>query len=111
MFDLSEQIRLPRYELKLPDGVVKSYDPLLVGYKLQTIEGEVDPAKIQECINIIFEIDVEALTAIQILEDFAKFSTEHLEDTLKKVLGRESSSITTSASRHKILENSPEKST
>jgi len=91
MFDLGVQQQLPRYELKLVDGTTKSYDSLLIGYKLQELEGETEPAKIRTFINELLSIEVDAIAAIQILDDFATFSSEFLEEPLKKVLGRQSS--------------------
>ena len=111
MFDLSTQVVLPRYELKLASGETKSYDSLLVGYKLHTIEGETNPEKIQACVNAAFGIEIDALATFQLLEDFTSFSEQHLEEPLKKVLGRESSSTTTSDSRPENSTNSVPKNT
>ena len=111
MFDLSTQGTIPRYELKLPDGEVKSYDALLIGYKLQVIEGEIDPATIQQFVCTVLEIEVNSLQALQILDDFTTFAAEHLEGTLKKVFGRASSSTITSDSRPESSENSNQPST
>jgi len=105
MLDLGAQTTIPRYELKLKDGTTKSYDSLLLGYKLQDFEGEVDPEKIMEVINKLFDVDVDALAAIQILEDFTAFSIDHLEEPLKKVFGRELSSTTTTDSRPESSES------
>lgn len=111
MLDLSTQVTLPRYELKLANGEVKSYDPILIGYKLQDLEGESEPEAIQQSINTIFELQVDAFQALQILENFTAFTAEHLEEALKKVFGREPSSTTTSDSRPENSENSNQQST
>jgi len=87
MLELDEQ--LPNYELKLADGTVKSYDLLLLSYKLRALDGEEDPAKIREIINKVFEIEVDAFDAMRIVKDFTAFSEEHLEGPLKKVFGPE----------------------
>ena len=105
MLDLNELPKLPRYEIKLADGTVKSYDSLLTVYSLQTIEGETEPLVIQSCVNKVFDLDVDAFTAIRILEDFTTFSEQNLEEPLKKVFGRELSSTTTMDSRPENSEN------
>lgn len=106
MLDLSTQPPLPRYEVKLADGTVKSYDAVLLSYNLRDLEGEENPAKILEFVNKTFELNVDALTALQILDDFTEFSTKHLEEPLKKVFGRVLSSTTTTGSPPENSENS-----
>lgn len=99
MLDLKEQPQLPNYELKLGDGTMKSYDSILVSYGLKDLDGVEDPAKVQEIVNRVFEIEVDALTSMIILRDFIKFEEEHLEEPLKKVFGRELFSVTSTVSR------------
>ena len=113
MFDLGTQTTIPRYEVKLPNGETKSYDALLLGYKLRLLEGEDDPAKIQTCVNTAFEFEIEldSLASFQLLEDFTEFAAQHLEEPLKKVFGRESSSTSISDSRPKNVEPSVPKNT
>lgn len=111
MFDLNEQPQLPSYELKLRDGSVKSFDPLLVSYKLRVLDEEVDPVKIQGIINKVFEIDVDAISAMLIVKDFTEFSEEHLEEPLKKVFGAEPFSATSTDSAPVNSENSNQPST
>jgi len=103
MLDLSTLPKLPNYEFKLHDGTVRSYDALLIGYALRILEGEKEPQVIKAAVNKVLEIDVDAVTAIQILDDFTKFSAEFLEEPLKNALGREPSSSTTSDSGPAIL--------
>lgn len=111
MFDLSEQTQIPNYELKLRDGTHKSYDTVLLSYKLRSLDGEEDPAKLQEVVNTAFEIEVDALTAMLIIQNFTTFSDEHLEEPLKKVLGAEPSSTTSTVSRPESVANSPPQNT
>lgn len=99
MLDLNEQPSLPRYELKLTAGEVKSFDLLLLSYELRALDGELDPTKIQVIVNKVFELDVDAFTAMVIIKDFTGFSEEHLEEPLKKVFGRELSLTTSTDSR------------
>jgi len=99
MLDLNDQLTPPRYELKLTDGEVKSYDSLLLSYGLRTLDAEGDPAKIQEVVNKLFDIDVDSFTTLNILNDFTTFAEETLEEPLKKVFGREFFSTTSTASR------------
>lgn len=99
MLDLNEQPTIPRYELKLADGATKSYDALLISYNLRTLDAEGDPAKIQQAVNQLFEIEVDSFAALAILYDFTAFAEEHLEEPLKKVFGRELSLTTSTASR------------
>lgn len=87
MLELNEQ--LPNYELKLVTGEVKSFDLLLLSYKLRVLDGEEDPAEIREIINKVFEIEVDAFSAMCIIKDFTEFSEAHLEEPLKKVFGAE----------------------
>lgn len=89
MLDLNEQPQLPEYILKLRDGVTKSFDLLLLSYKLRVLDGEEDAAKIREIVNQVFEIDIDAFDAMVIIKDFTAFSAEHLEEPLKKVFGAE----------------------
>lgn len=105
MLDLTEQPVVPRYEVKLADGSIKSYDAVLVGFQLQKIEGVEDPGKIQTAVNAIFDIDVDGLTALVILDDFLTFSKEHLEEPLKNLSRREPSSTTSTDSRPENSEN------
>lgn len=111
MLDLNEQPQLPNYELKLKDGSTKSHDLLLLSYKLRALDGEKDPAKIQEIVNEVFEIDVDALSAMIIIKDFTEFSEAHLEEPLKKVFGAELSSVITTGSAPENSENSNQQNT
>lgn len=99
MLDLTERPPVPKYEIKLADGSVKSYDAAIAGYQLQKVEGVEDPAKIQNVVNAIFDIDVDALTALTVLDDFLTFSEAHLEEPLKNISRREPSSTTSTDSR------------
>jgi len=99
MFDLSAEPDLPRYELKTRDGEVKSYDPVLIAYNLRGLEKEEDPAKVRKTVCEVFAVDVTALDALTILENFLKFTEECLEEPLKKVFGRVLSSTTSTGSR------------
>ncbi|KKM14032.1 hypothetical protein LCGC14_1710250 [marine sediment metagenome] len=99
MLDLNEQPSLPNYELKLKDGTVKSYDSLILSYAMRALDGEANPTKIQETINQVFDIDVDAFAAMVIMNDFVIFAEAELEEPLKKVFGRELSSTITTASR------------
>jgi len=89
MLDLNEQPNLPRFELKMPDGEVKSYDTLLLSYQLKVLDEEKDPAKIHEFINKAFEINVDAWPAMIILKEFTEFAEKYLEEPLKKVFGEQ----------------------
>lgn len=99
MLDLNEQPKLPSYELKTPTGEIKSYDTLLISYALRVLDKEKDPAKIQELINKTFEIEVDAFTALTILQDFTEFAEANLEEPLKKVFGPELCSSISTGSR------------
>ena len=111
MFDLNEQPSLPEYELKLKSGETKSFDTLLISYKLQALDGEKDPEKIQEIINKAFEVNVDSFTAMIILKDFTAFSEQHLEEPLKKVFGPELFSAISMGSRPKSSDDSVQPST
>lgn len=111
MLDLNEQPSLPEYELKLKDGETKSFDTLLLSYKLQALDGEKNPEKIQEIINKAFEVNVDGFTALVILKDFTEFSEQHLEEPLKKVFGPELFSAISMGSRPKSSETSVQPST
>jgi len=111
MFDLDAQEKLPRYELKLPGGEIKSYDSLLIGFKLHSLEGETDPEKIRAHVNEVFELELDAFAAFQLLEDFTTFAEQNLEEPLKKVFGRESSSTIISDSRPENLTPSNQSNT
>lgn len=91
MFDLTSQLAIPPYELKLRDGTVKQYDACLIAWQLQGLEGIDDLAQIKATINAVFVIEVDSYTAMQILNDFTAFATSTLEEPLKNVLGREQS--------------------
>ena len=106
MLDLNEQPDLPRFELKTLDGEVKSYDTLLISNQLRALDGEKDPAKIQEIINKVFEVNVDAWTTMIILKEFTTFAGEHLEEPLKKVFGQELSSAISMGSRPPSSETS-----
>jgi hypothetical protein len=96
MFDLNELPKIPRYEMKLPSGELKSYDPVSLSYKLRVLEGEDDPDVIGKVVCEVFEISVDGFTAAAILKDFFAFATANLEEPLKKVFGQGlSSTITT----------------
>ena len=111
MFDLNEQPTLPRYELKVVGGGVKSYDAILVSFDLRVLDGERDPTKIREVVNRIFEVDVDALSAMSILQNFVEFEEAHLEEPLKKVFGAELFSTTSTGSRPENTENSEQPNT
>lgn len=87
MLDLNEQPKLSNYELKLLDGETKSYDTLLISYALRVLDVEKDPTEIQKVICQVFEVDVDAFTAMVILKDFTEFAEANLEGPLKKVFG------------------------
>lgn len=110
MLDLNEQPQIPKYELKLLDGTVKSYDPVLLSFELRALDGEKDPAKIQAIVNGVFAIDVDALAAMVIVKDFTAFSEEHLEGPLKKVFGAVPSSAISTGSAPENSENSSQPS-
>lgn len=98
MLDLNEQPKLPPFELKTTTGETKSYDTLLISYALRSLDAEQDPAAIQTTVNRVFEVDVDAWTAMVILKEFTDFAEEHLEEPLKKVFGRELYSATSTDS-------------
>lgn len=99
MFDLSTQPELPKYEVKLRDGSVKSYDTLNLSFELRQFEGETEPAKVRELVNRFFGVDVTAADAMLILNDFLEFAEKHIETSLKKVIGRVPSFDITTGSR------------
>lgn len=99
MFDLGEQTTIPNYELKLQNGETRSYDALPIGFQLQCLEGVDDPGQIKIVICKILEIEVDAFTAMQILQNFMEFAEKHIEEPLKNVFGREFSSTTSMESR------------
>lgn len=111
MLDLNEQPSLPEYSLKLKGGETKSFDTLLLSYRLQALDGENDPEKIQGIINKAFEIDVDGFTAMIILKDFTGFADKHLEEPLKKVFGQELFSAISMGSRPKSSDDSVQPST
>ena len=110
MLDLNEQPAVPAYELKLINGEVKSYDTLLISFALRALDAESDPGVIQELVNKIFKINVDAWQAMIILEDFTNFAEANLEEPLKKVFGRELFSTSSMASRPQSSENSNQES-
>lgn len=105
MLDLNEQPNLPRYELKLPGGETKSYDPLVLGFALRCTEGVEDPVALQKAVNEAFELDVDTYHACIILKDFIEFGEKELEEPLKKVFGRGLFSTSTLASDSTKSEN------
>ncbi len=98
MFDLNEQPKIPSFQLKTTDGVVKSYDTVLISYKLRVLDAEKDPAAIQTLVNNVFEINVETWETMLILKAFTEFAEKHLEEPLKKVFERELYSATSTDS-------------
>lgn len=106
MLDFSTQPEIPNYEIKLRTGETKSYDGLILSFKLRALDGVQEPEQIQAIVNEVLEIDVTALDAMLILEDITGFAEKHLEGPLKKVLGREPSSTTSTVSRPKSSETS-----
>lgn len=97
MFDTDTLPTVPSYELKV-GGVVKTYDAIVLGYALKGIDTVVEPGEICAAVNKAFDITVDTLTAAAILKDFFQFSRENLEGPLKKVLGQELFSATTTDS-------------
>ena len=67
MLDLNTQPDIPRFELKLPNGETKSYDTLLISFKLRSLDAEKDPTRIQKVVNEVFEIDIDAWPAMIVL--------------------------------------------
>jgi len=110
MLDLNEQPRIPKYELKLDDGTVKSYDPVLLSYELRVLDGEKDPGKIRETVNKVFEIDIDTFEAMLIIKDITEFSAKHLEGPLKKVFGEELFSAISTGSPPENSANLPQQS-
>lgn len=98
MLDLNEQPKLPKYELKLVDGETKSYDTLLISYRLRALDVEKDPAKIHEVICRVFEVEIDAWEAMLVLKDFTEFAEKHLEGPLKNVFGEKLCSTTSTDS-------------
>jgi len=111
MFDLNEQPKLPKYELKTSGGEIKSYDTLLISYALKALDEEKDPAKIHQVICKIFEIEIEGWEALLVLKDFTEFAEKHLEEPLKNVFGEKLFSATSTASPQKSTEPSNQQTT
>lgn len=106
MFDLNEQPKLPKYELKTSSGEVKSYDTLLISYALKALDEEKDPAKIHQVICKIFEVEIEAWEAMLVLKDFTEFAEKHLAEPLKNVFGEKLFSTISTDSPQKNIEPS-----
>lgn len=106
MLDLNEQPEVVPFELKTKEGETKSYDTLLMSYRLRDLDAEQDPEAIQTVINKAFEINVNAWTAMVILKEFTEFAEKNLEGPLKKVFGLELYSVTSTGSPPQSSETS-----
>ena len=112
MLDLDQldpELQLPNYVIKVGDSE-KSYDPLLLGYQLRTLEGIEDPEVIRNTVQKAFEISGEkkvltSFEAVVLLDDFRKFAAEKTEIPLKNVFGRSLFSDTTTTSVPEKSEN------
>ena len=111
MFDLNEQPKLPRYELKTSSGETKSYDTLLTSYALRALDVEKDPARIHKVICEVFEIEIEAWEAMLVLKDFTEFAEKNLEEPLKNVFGEKLYSAISTDSPHENTEPSSQQTT
>lgn len=111
MLDFSTRPEVPAYTIKLRNGETRSYDALLLSFQLRPTDGIDDPAVIQELVNKILELELNAIDAMIVLEDLTTFVEEHLEEPLKKALGQEPCSTSSTDSRPKNSEPSAPKNT
>lgn len=86
MLDLTKTLDLPPFEIKTPEGELKTFDALKLFYDFKDLDGVEDPITIRDKVNEVLDLDVSAIVAVQVIKTLATFVSEH-GDILKNVLG------------------------
>jgi hypothetical protein len=110
MLDLKNENRIPRYELKINDKLLR-FDPFVFGWATRGLSMNLEPSEVkagvQKALGIpIEEYEIDTFEAGHIIKDFDTFFANNIDDEIKKVFGISPVSAITTDSVPAASENS-----